>query len=251
MPIVIQNPSTGSDATFLETGSKVIIDVGIYGKSNGSLNAPLIDDVGRLHTRGFRDSAGDGRRMLVDSDRHGQVDILSLPAIVYESGLVVTRHKTYRLCEGLTFVAGSYFTNIPANGSRIMMVATGSTDLCINWSAITDGDAIGELSENVHVSNSGTQLPIYNRARDSTNTINTKIWNQPTITNSGLLIHSAFFFGGSGTGTKFVSPTVYAAGEDEDWRLANGSCYMVQVKNVCGRDMTLNFDCTMYERNCT
>lgn len=34
--------------------------------------------------KSFRDSAGNGRRMLVDADRHGQVDVLTMPALAVE-----------------------------------------------------------------------------------------------------------------------------------------------------------------------
>ena len=46
---------------------------------SGNTHHAIVDNVGRIQNRGFRNSSGDGRRMLVDSDRHGQVDVLSLP----------------------------------------------------------------------------------------------------------------------------------------------------------------------------
>ena len=170
-------------------------------------------------------------------------------ATTYEEGLVVITDEHYRLNEGLSYQAGSYRVGIPLNGSGGMLINSGSVHLHMAFDARTDGDAIIEFFENVEVSNSGTSLLIYNRNRDSGNICNSEIWDNPTITASGLLIYSAMFLGGSGVGDKFVSPTVNITPKGEDMILNTGSSYWLKITNKCGRNMDLDYNFLLHEHS--
>lgn len=65
----------------LATGVNKIGKVGLIGNTSADGSGTdyhlLTDDTGRLHTRGFKLADGTGTRMLVDADKHGQVDIMS------------------------------------------------------------------------------------------------------------------------------------------------------------------------------
>jgi len=65
----------------LPAGANKLGEIEVLGNTSpdgsGTSYHLLTDDSGRLHTRSFRDAAGNGKRMLVDGDRHGQVDVLS------------------------------------------------------------------------------------------------------------------------------------------------------------------------------
>ena len=66
----------------MRTGNQLELIGNSEADGSGTTNHGVIDDHGRLHTRSFKNTAGNGRRMLVDSDRHGQVDVLSTPIIL-------------------------------------------------------------------------------------------------------------------------------------------------------------------------
>ncbi len=69
----------------LAAGANKIGDTGLLGNTSSDGSGTdyhlILDDSGRLHTRGFRLADGTGARMLVDADRHGQVDVLSMPSV--------------------------------------------------------------------------------------------------------------------------------------------------------------------------
>ena len=69
----------------LAAGTNKIGKVNIIGNTSSDCSGEdkclITDDTGRLHTRGFRLADGSGARMLVDADRHGQVDIMSDVAV--------------------------------------------------------------------------------------------------------------------------------------------------------------------------
>ena len=168
-------------------------------------------------------------------------------ATTYEGGLIVMRHKHYRANVGLAYQAGSYWTGIPLDGSGGMLINVGSVNLHMAFDSRTDGDAILEFFENVTVSSSGTSLPIYNRKRDCGSILNSEIWNNPTVTASGLMIHSALFLGGSGTDTKFRSAAVSLAPGGADTILTTGIAYWIKITNQCGRNMNLDYNFRMHE----
>jgi len=169
-------------------------------------------------------------------------------ADTYRDGLIVMTHKHYRLNEGLSFQAGSYRVGIPLDASGGMLINVGSVDLHIGFDARADGDAILEFFENVAVSNSGASLPIYNRKRDCGSTCNATIWDNPTVTTSGLMIHSAMFLGGSGAAsTPIASPVVNLTPGGEDFMLDTGSSYWLKITNQCGRDMNLDYNFIIHE----
>ena len=209
----------------------------------------IVDSTGRLHTRGFRDAAGDSRRMLVDADRHGQVDIDGV--LAYESGLVVLTHRHWRVNECLEYVTGSSFYEIPKDGSGTVFFVTGSADVHFKFNAQADGDFRSVLMENVHVSASGTEIPINNRRRDCTDTISSKIFANPTIgaAGSGDVICNSMFLGGSGTDTRFVSAQISAGEREADWILNNGSCYMFKFDNIAGRAATIIWNTGIHIHN--
>ncbi len=168
-------------------------------------------------------------------------------AAVFDEALVITDLPNYRIHEGLAYEAGSYRIGIPLDGSGGMLINVGSLNLHTMFESITDGDAILEFFENVAVSNSGTSLPIYNRRRDCGSTVNSTLWDNPTVTASGAMIYSALFLGGSGTANKFQSETVNIAAGKDDTLLSNGSSYWIKITNQCGRDMNLDYNFIMHE----
>ncbi len=165
----------------------------------------------------------------------------------FDEGLVTIGFDYYRVHQGLEYQTGSYRIGIPLDGSGGMLINTGSTDLHAIFTAMTDGDAILEFFENVTVSNSGTSLPIYNRHRNCGSILNSTIWDDPTVTTSGAMIHSAFFLGGSGADTKFVSEVVNITPAGQDIILNTGSSYWIKITNKCGRDMNLEYNYLLHE----
>jgi len=162
------------------------------------------------------------------------------------SGLVVFPKEHDREIMGQAFMCGSSFYDIPTLGSTGIMLAVGSCDLYIKADMKSDGDARLILMENVQVTNSGTQNLVINRNRCSSNTINTTIWTNPTVTTSGAVIHTAMFLGGSGTGTKFSSSVVGAGIAGDQMILCNGSCYWLKLENIAYRDISYDWNLAMH-----
>lgn len=163
------------------------------------------------------------------------------------SGVVVYDKPHDRLVSGRLFQAGSYTNNIVDGGSIGVLVAVGSEQLHLNWDARSDGDAVLEFFEDVAISNSGTSLPFYNMDRASTNTINSTIWTNPTVTTSGNIVHSAMFLGGSLAATKHSSPNVSIAPEQLDWMLCVGSAYWIKITNKSYRVLDLDYNFYAHE----
>ncbi len=165
---------------------------------------------------------------------------------IHQSGVVIVFEEEDLLEEGNLYQAGSYTRGIGANGSVGYLVSVGSTDnVHMMFDARTDGNAIFEFYENVTVTDSGTSLPLFNRNRHAAHLgseIDVDIWINPTVTTSGLMIHNAWFIGGSGTADKFVSATVDAAPGGGDWLLEAGSSYWIKIQNQCGRGMNVDYN---------
>ena len=208
-----------------------------------------VDNAGRLHTRGFRNAAGSGRRMLVDSDRHGQVDIDGVTA--HESGLVVMTHAHWRVTQCEEYTAGSSFYEVPMNGSASVLFVTGSASAHFNYNVVVDGDFRTALLENTHVSDSGASLGIFNRRRDCVDTISSKMFANPTIgaAGSGDIICNSMLLGGSGAGTKFVSADVSVGKGETDWIFAAGSSYLFTFNNIAGRAATMVWKASLHTHN--
>lgn len=167
------------------------------------------------------------------------------------SGLVMFPKQEDRLINEKLFMIGSYVQppGIPMDGSGGILVCIGSIDLHFTYQTRTDGNCIFEFHENVNVTNSGTMMGVFNKNRQSTNTINSAIWENPTVTNSGTIIYSAMMIGGSGSDTKFVTAPVSTANIGGDILLNNGSCYWIKYRNISGRNMLADFDAEMHEHN--
>jgi len=205
----------------------------IHGSNMGSPVA-IVDDSGRLYT---------------------SPDNLVLDKVkIRGSGLVFYPKQKDRLMNGNLYQAGSYFQEMVKDTSGGVFLCAGSNDVHLQFDARTDGDCILEVWENVHVSNSGISFPIFNRSRHASilgSTLDATLWTNPTITESGAMIHSAMFLGGSGTGTKFQSSTVSIAPGNADWLFETGSCYYIQLKNICGRNLNADFNLVLYEHKHT
>ena len=201
-----------------------------------NLGSPMamVSSDARLHTTG---SVTNMPNMILDKAR------------IRGSGLVVFDEMHDRIIEGKTFMIGSYVSppGIPADSSGGILLCVGSKDVHFNYSTRTDGDCIFEIMENVQVTNSGTLMPFFNANRTSSTTINSAMWANPTVTNSGLVIYSALLLGGSGADTKFASAPAGTGVLGDDLMLANGSCYWIQYRNICGRNMLADFDADMHE----
>jgi len=69
----------------LAAGANKIGDTGLLGNTaadgSGTDYHLILDNSGRLQARGHRLADGSPARMLVDADRHGQVDVLSMPSV--------------------------------------------------------------------------------------------------------------------------------------------------------------------------
>ena len=157
---------------------------------------------------------------------------------------------SYRLLIGNLFQAGSYTQNMVVDGSGLIFLCPGSVDIHLIFESNTDADAQFEFFENVHVSNSGTSIPIYNRSRHAASlgsTINASLWSNPIVNSSGGILYSAFFLGGSGPANRLASNTVNLAPGNADWLLEAGSCYMVQIKNEAGRLLNLDYNIVLHE----
>ena len=163
------------------------------------------------------------------------------------SGLVVFPKEHDREIMGQAFLCGSSFYKIPSNGSVGILLVIGSCDLHAQSSITADGDANFMFMENVQVTNSGVQNPIINRNRNSTDTVNTTVWTNPIVTDSGTIIHTALMLGGSGTGTKFVSPPIGVGIHGEQLILRNGSSYWIKIENLAYRDISYDWNINMHE----
>jgi len=189
-------------------------------------NYAIVNDVGRLWTNDVLDGVK-----------------------IRGSGLVVYDKPYDRLVSGKMFQAGSYIADLADGGSVGILIAVGSESLHLDLDARTDGDAVLEFFEDVAISNSGTSLPIYNVNRTSTNTMNSTLWINPTVTTSGNMLYSALFLGGSGVSTKFVSPNMSIAPEALDWLLCAGSAYWIKFTNKAYRGINLDYNFYMHEHN--
>lgn len=202
--------------------------------------------MGQIHGSGlgnFTNTAmvGEDGRLEVNSNLDGIASV--------ESGLIVMRHRHYRVHQGVSHHAGSSFYGIPINGSASIYIAVGSEGLHFNMDSRSDGDAALVFMENTNVSDSGIAINIFNRKRDCGSTINTKIFTNPTISTagSGEVIHTARFIGGSGADTKFASAPILLGGGEEDWLLSNGSSYWIKIENTSGRELTVDWNTTIHE----
>ena len=193
------------------------------------------------------DGTGSGNYAIVDNSNRLYTNNVLDGVKVAGSGLVVFPKEHDREIQGKAFLCGSSFYDLPTMGSVGIMVAVGSCDLHIQADIRSDGDANLILMENVQVTDSGTQNLVINRNRCSTDTINTTIWTNPTLTTSGEVIHTAMFIGGSGIGTKFTSAQVGVGIAGDQMILCNGSCYWVKLENFAYRDITYDWNLAMHE----
>ena len=200
----------------------------------GSLHAMVSPDA-RLHTTG---SVTTLPNMILDKVK------------VRGSGIVMFPKEEDRMINGNLYQAGSYIRGMPLDTSGAILLCTGANDVHFAFDARTDGDAIFNFYEGTHVSNSGVSLPIFNRNRHAAvlgSVIDAKLFVDPILVSVGDIIHTAMFLGGSGIGTKFVSPTVATAPTNTNWLLEAGSCYYFEFINICGRDMNADFNIVMHE----
>ena len=193
------------------------------------------------------DGIGSGHAAKVDDSNRLYTNSVLNGVKVRGSGLVVFTKEHDREIMGQAFLCGSSFYDIPTLGSTGILVETGSCDLHVQTNISSDGDARLIFMENVQVTNSGTQNLVINRNRCSTDTINTKIWTNPTVTTSGTVIHTAMLLGGSGTGTKFASAATGVGIHGEQIILCNGSCYWLKLENLAYRDITYDWNIGMHE----
>ena len=184
----------------------------------------------------------------------GSMIINSLPNMILNqvkvrgSGLVVFPKAHDRQIQGQTYLCGSYFYDIPSEGINSIFMAIGSCDLHSALDSRSDGDAVLELWENTHVTNSGNQITVINENRCAIgSTMNTKIWEGPTIGASGDIIHSAMFLGGSGLGNKFTSAPVATGLHGGELIFCAGSAYLIKLKNLAYRDITYDWNMEMHE----
>ena len=163
------------------------------------------------------------------------------------SGLVVFPKAHDREIEGKAFYCGSAYYKIVDTGSACLLFNCGSCDVHVMYDSRTDGDAIMTLMENVTVTDSGVQNPIFNKNRCLSYNTNCSIWTNPTIGASGEVIHTAMYLGGSGTSTKFVSATVGTGIAGGEMIFCAGSSYLIKTQNIAARTLSVDWNMDLHE----
>ena len=217
MAIILQEPTTGSDATYNYVTS-------IAEQNKVGLDVAIISGVSHLALEGVS---------------------------VRGSGLVVFLKEHERQINGKVYLTGSSFYDILDGGSPSILIDVGSCDLHAKLDSRTDGDCNLILMENVSVSGttnaSGTTQTIINENRCCGSTMNTNVYTNPSILGSGDVIHTAMYLGGSGLGTKFQSANVGTGIHGGDLIFCAGSAYWIKFENLAYRDLSIDWNLEMHE----
>ena len=188
--------------------------------------------MGRPHGEEFRDSYGDEELRKFDKYVHA-VTVISEP---------------HRLAhDGFMFHASKKETGILNAGVEECLFITGTKPVHLNrWRVESGGGDIDiDIYEGATVSANGTALSVHCTNRLALNTALTTLYDGPTVTDDGTLIHS-----------QWVPPTSSGIGQSadgaqaeagEEWILAPNTNYLIRVTNNSGDTISIWEEYLFYE----
>jgi len=203
---------------------------------SGTVRYVIVDSAGRLHTRGFRDAAGNGRRMLVDDDRHGQIDIVG--ASVCCDALVVARAVHHRIKESKEFYANYCWSAIADTNSVYFLIKAGDKTPHGNIGIMTSGKANLFLYETPTITGDGTTVIPRCLNRETDASPDATFFRDPTIGADGTELECALL----GAAGKFSAVGGETTGAY--WWFDHNKNYTVKVTNTSGGviDIAIGYD---------
>ena len=164
--------------------------------------------------------------------------------VTSDNPLPTLNTASLRLREGNSYSIGAIRDDVDpliAGESLDLAIAFAEgTTPTISISGLCGGDAIGYLYEGATVSG-GTSAPAFNMNRNSTNTSNSAILIEPTVSATGTLLMKQLLLGGSGkkaSGNDFDSLTAI---------LKPLTTYLFRITNINGTDHVAEIVLNWYE----
>jgi len=223
----------------------------------------IIGSTGKLHTQGFRNAAGNGRRMLVDSDRHGQVDVIaSLPAGTNLLGkvkltnditdvdvnpaaqaLYTSRAQHSRIVKSLEFCGCHRYLAVADNASVYLLGKVGADKNAHgDFRVSSEGKVYIELYEAPTITLDGTAETILSVNRQTLGTPTATLWHTPTIAADGTQLNCSML----GTaGRKEGAGGISAAGCY--FLFKKSTNYLLKVTNKKGAAADINMSYSWHE----
>lgn len=168
------------------------------------------------------------------------------PKNTVETKIVVEQHSTALVDEGNLF-RQAYKYDVSSGGTAYMLINSGTKYPHIILSAIADGDVQFEIFAVPTISDTGAEEPTGNFNFNSTNTMLTKWYPTPSVTDDGVYIGQTWIFGGSGVGTP-AGAEGSATLSKFDIVLIPSVDFLIKMTNFAGRSLQLFFEAVCTEK---
>lgn len=158
--------------------------------------------------------------------------------------LVAVENEHHEIHEGETFQV-SYkspdASPIADDGTVIFVLTTTTKTAHLVFDASGGGDFEGEFREDVTVA-AGTSMTPQNKNRTFPNNNTATVVRDPTVSNAGVLLETAFIPGGTGP----LAGGGIGSGRSE-WILKKGAKYMLRITNRAGNNQPMSLRAEWYE----
>lgn len=115
-----------------------------------------------------------------------------------DEGAVIIEYAHHQLHQGHLFLGSQAFLAVGNNATAALLILTGALPVHLTFGVQAGGEALVQFYEAPTASDNGTAFTGYNFNRLNTQTVNTKLFHTPTVSDAGTLIYSSIVAAGTG-----------------------------------------------------